>query len=107
MTTRKDAILMGIPRYNTGKPCKAGHDSDRYTSTGGCMACLVAKQETIRKIAREARQHENAQRMNGAMPHQYFIPRQHDNIMKDLASILRTGSPELIDHVAKYLEILK
>lgn len=37
---RKEAFIKGLVKYNTGKPCKHGHTSDRYTSTGGCIDCL-------------------------------------------------------------------
>lgn len=32
-------------RYNTGQPCAKGHDADRYTSNGFCVACDKAKSE--------------------------------------------------------------
>lgn len=28
-----------MPTYSTGRPCKYGHDSERYTSNGICIAC--------------------------------------------------------------------
>jgi hypothetical protein len=37
---RYAAKQAGRITYRTGKPCKRGHDSDRYTSTGICIACL-------------------------------------------------------------------
>lgn len=27
--------------FETGRPCKRGHYSKRYTSTGGCVECLI------------------------------------------------------------------
>lgn len=35
----KEARLMGLSRYYTGKPCKFGHISERYTSTSQCVMC--------------------------------------------------------------------
>lgn len=35
---RADAIAAGLKRYNTGKPCKNGHMSDRHVN-GSCLAC--------------------------------------------------------------------
>ena len=37
---RADAIATGKTVYFTGKPCRAGHVSQRYTSTGHCLECL-------------------------------------------------------------------
>jgi hypothetical protein len=36
---RKDAKLHGLKRYFTGKPCKYGHVSERYTLKGVCCDC--------------------------------------------------------------------
>jgi hypothetical protein len=40
MNERKTAQQTGAMRYSTGKPCKRGHLSDRYTSNGMCIACF-------------------------------------------------------------------
>lgn len=37
---RYTAIKRGLDKYNTNKPCKRGHLSDRYTSSGACIRCL-------------------------------------------------------------------
>ena len=37
---RAEAKAQGLKFYNTGKPCKHGHLSDRYTSTGICVECV-------------------------------------------------------------------
>lgn len=38
--SRREAADSGKYFFFTGKPCKHGHISKRYTSTGGCVACL-------------------------------------------------------------------
>jgi hypothetical protein len=40
--TRKDACKVGSKFYKTGKPCKHGHDSKRYTSSKSCYECHKA-----------------------------------------------------------------
>jgi hypothetical protein len=35
----KDAKAAGLVRYYTGKPCRHGHDCDRYVSTQTCSMC--------------------------------------------------------------------
>lgn len=37
--TRKTAIEQNLPHYFTGKPCKRGHLSPRYTNTCNCVEC--------------------------------------------------------------------
>lgn len=36
---RKEAMMLGLKTYNTGKPCKHGHFSDRYVQ-GACIECV-------------------------------------------------------------------
>lgn len=36
-----DARRHGLVRYYTGKLCKRGHDSERYTKTGRCVQCKL------------------------------------------------------------------
>lgn len=37
--TRDEAIKAGLETYNTGRPCKYGHTTDRNTKTGACIEC--------------------------------------------------------------------
>ena len=55
--SRDVAAKDGKKRFYTGKPCKKGHDSERYTSTGGCIECLhpvinAAAEETYHNVYR-------------------------------------------------------
>lgn len=36
-----EAKNLGFVRYFTGKPCKRGHVSERFSSTGNCAQCLA------------------------------------------------------------------
>lgn len=36
---RRDAIFAREPTYNTGKACRYGHFSDRWTKSGVCVEC--------------------------------------------------------------------
>jgi len=36
---RADAHAQGLRRFYTGKPCKFGHDSQRFVTTGNCIEC--------------------------------------------------------------------
>ena len=38
---RENALLNGLKTYSTGEPCKKGHLSEKYTSTGGCVQCAL------------------------------------------------------------------
>jgi hypothetical protein len=40
--SRKEAMLLGVSKYETGKECKNGHRTYRYTQSGACSDCLRA-----------------------------------------------------------------
>ena len=42
------AAVSDHPKYYTGKRCKRGHNSQRYTSTGACVQCRQM-QYTVKK----------------------------------------------------------
>lgn len=51
--TRMAAARSGLKRYYTGKPCKRGHDSERWVYNGHCVECTM---ETNRRIKAEIKQ---------------------------------------------------
>jgi len=51
--TRKEALAIGYVHYYTGKPCKHGHDSERYTKCRKCVACNRLKWQRRPKEERQ------------------------------------------------------
>jgi hypothetical protein len=49
LTSKKQSKKVGNVRYNTGKPCRYGHFSDRLTSTGQCCECKNIYQKKLRQ----------------------------------------------------------
>ena len=49
MTTKRDAVMVGMKYYTTGKPCKHGHKAARFVSNDMCVACMDLKTERARK----------------------------------------------------------
>ena len=47
---RKEAAELGLKKYNTGRMCANGHNSDRYTGTGSCMGCINTYQKRYKAI---------------------------------------------------------
>lgn len=71
---RKNASIEGLKFFYSGKPCKNGHDSKRYTSTGGCVMCLE------QNAADYTRQNRNAAR---ARQSGHFVRELHpDDFLK-------------------------
>lgn len=46
---RKEAVEKGLKTYYTGKPCKRGHLSDRFTNSGRCRDCNILTTQSWRK----------------------------------------------------------
>ena len=52
--TRQQAIARGLTKYFTGKPCKRGHLSERYTLTSNCAQCTIESTSRGRAKIRES-----------------------------------------------------
>lgn len=52
--SRKEAKEQGLDFYYTGKPCKHGHVSKRYVSTGVCLECIKNYNKEYREENRES-----------------------------------------------------
>jgi len=50
---REAAREAGKLHFFTGRPCKAGHLSNRFVSSGACVACGALVQSNVRQRARD------------------------------------------------------
>lgn len=57
---RSQALNEGLTTFETGRPCKNGHFAKRYTSSGGCSACIQTTTNTHRDTDTTPRQIEKA-----------------------------------------------
>lgn len=55
MMKRSEALQQGLPKYRTGKRCKNGHDSERYTLSGVCVQCVADQKAREREIFEQRR----------------------------------------------------
>lgn len=46
--SRKHALEQGLTRYYTGKICRYGHDSERFTSSRACVQCSRERSKSAR-----------------------------------------------------------
>jgi|SRR5580658_3597874 hypothetical protein len=65
--TRKQAFALARTRFYTGRPCKNGHDCERYTSTGGCSKCVNGSYKGTWKIARGSKMPDGSPRACGLL----------------------------------------
>lgn len=47
---RKEAIQRRLIRYRTGKLCKHGHDSERWTLNSSCIACQSIRLKKLEPV---------------------------------------------------------
>lgn len=43
---KKEAEMLGLKCYFTGRPCKQGHVADRYVSSRNCVVCVEQRAKT-------------------------------------------------------------
>jgi hypothetical protein len=57
-TSQAEALKLGEKKYKTGKPCKYGHVSERWTLTANCCQCGIerinARRESFRLAGQKA-----------------------------------------------------
>lgn len=105
--TRAEAKQAGALRYNTGKPCKHGHVSDRRTSDAKCIECSVER-EKVRPprnssqdvAARSAYREKNKERIREAKRQHYLANRDRINSerrARTAATRLESGRPALTE----------
>lgn len=42
-----EAKELGLTRFNTGRPCKRGHNSERFTSSYTCCECFFLRRKSL------------------------------------------------------------
>lgn len=53
--TRDLALCKGELFYDTGLPCRHGHLSKRYTTSGSCFECVRLRTDAQRKMYQEGK----------------------------------------------------
>jgi len=57
--SQRQAAARGMARFYTGRPCRRGHDAERYVAGGNCVEChredKRAKDAEVRRLQRAAR----------------------------------------------------
>lgn len=66
IVTREEALRRGQPRYCTGRPCRRGHFSERYTSSRNCVDCRDRERDRATAKAYRENNPEVVKRHNDA-----------------------------------------
>jgi len=91
---RAEAKRLGMGRYFTGKPCKSGHISERYTGCGKCFSCQKKYEQRYREKNRDAW----LERMR------VYHKRNRDTILARQREYYRDNSEKIKDSTSKYFK---
>jgi hypothetical protein len=57
---RSEAAVRQLKRYFTGRPCRRGHQSERFTSSGQCIECMKKTVGLFVRISVDVHQDDRA-----------------------------------------------
>lgn len=101
MDERFTALAEGKKTYSTGKPCRRGHHSERYSSNGMCLDCLKYKREVY--IQAQARRNLlNSRKFHSE---QVSVQLQHKQIITSINDIMLEGGHRA-DLLAQYIMLI-
>lgn len=104
MSKQDDAIAAGHLTYNTGKPCRRGHDSDRYTSNGMCVACVKMKDDA-RRTARDLNRRKFIKaRINNLHERVFMVHEDNRPIVEKFCELLQYGDGFEVAQVREVIE---
>lgn len=89
---RNEAFAAGQLTYTTGRPCKHGHTSPRYTKSGICQQCNRDNVKTF---------NTNRNALMGRKLEQLtlFVPLEHHQAVREYANLLTLMTPRArIEH---------
>lgn len=85
--TRIEAVNAGEPKYYTGRPCRNGHETFRYTSTGNCSACAKDRVHNFSVRARSIA----ANKLRGLVLVECYVYEEDVETLRTQALMLRTN----------------
>ncbi len=103
MNLRETAANAGQMYYSTGKPCKRGHPSKRYTSSGNCVECYAVhnKQQALRnKSLVEARRANATGRLDTFTR---YLPIEWHASLEHAVKVIQSGT---LESKARCLDLL-
>lgn len=74
---RLEALDKGEMHYLPSAPCNNGHTTERYTSSGACVACAKIYRKTTRRLAKNLRsmsKNSEVQKKAKKLGLEFFLP---------------------------------
>lgn len=92
MSLQTDAIQNGKLRYSTGKACRRGHMSERYSKSGLCVECVKLHDSERTASKKAANILRNTTLFEPGRVHSVIVPQQYRYIVDALAVILNSNN---------------
>lgn len=103
MNKRILAIANGELTYSSGKPCKAGHISERYSSNGMCLACLKIQHEARKDVVRLNKIKRNTALFDQLQEAKVMVRGAELHVVTQLCEILQFSDHLTKDSVAAFI----
>jgi hypothetical protein len=103
---RIEAIAKGKPTYSSGKPCRAGHMSERYTSNGTCIVCAKQQTEARRDAVATARGKKYLAMAAGFTPHTVLSSQRDREMFNELSDVMQFTNSDVTAQVHKFVHAL-
>ena len=106
---RAEAKLLGLKTYSTGKPCKHGHFSDRYTTGAKCVECTVVqsiawRSENPEKYTASMRKWlENNKELHGMRVKRWQAANK-DKVRKDAKAWVKANPEKVKDKTLRHIK---
>lgn len=106
MSIRVDAIAAGLLTYNSGRPCKLGHTTDRYASNGMCIACLEISNAARKGAITVAKIKRNTALFSQLREHKFMINNGNLEMFEQLGEICQYSPSTVVEHLRKVVHEL-
>jgi hypothetical protein len=100
---RKTAENRGLSKYDTETQCTNGHMSERYTSSGRCIACM--NEVVQERKAKRAVRYDKL--FAGLEPHEVWVKREFKDTLDEFSFILKYGEDPEREAIINFIHTIR
>lgn len=105
LAIRQQAIKNGEATFNTGRACRKGHMSDRYSSNGICIQCTKENNTNTRLALQQATTRANLINQHHLVSTKVSVQQKHQQVLEDLTDIMIEGG-QRADELASFILLI-
>jgi hypothetical protein len=103
---RLEAIARQEATYSSGKPCRRGHDSLRYSSNGMCVECLRLQRVAASNLAKVEKAKRNLALGAGLRDRNFLVRVADVDLVTKFTEILQFGNATMHDNLRAYVDAI-